>query len=51
MKDLVNQSKIALKSIGKIFYGPTKNEKNMLLQKINLYFKRRKKRTKITDKI
>ena len=51
MRDLVNQSKIALKSIGKIFYGPTKNEKKYVIYRRSIYISKYVKRgQKITDK-
>lgn len=37
MKNLIDQSKIASKSLGKVFYGPTENEKKYLIYRRSIY--------------
>ena len=37
LSSLVNESYIAWKSLGNIFYGPTKNEKNSLIFRRSIY--------------
>tara|TARA_X000001036_G_scaffold426598_1_gene454191 strand:+ start:3009 stop:4052 length:1044 start_codon:yes stop_codon:yes gene_type:complete len=55
MKNLIDQSKIASKSLGKVFYGPTENEKKYLIYRRSIYVsknvKRGEKLTKENTKI
>ena len=49
MKNLVDQSKIAFKSLGKVFYGPTENEKKYIIYRRSIYVSKNvKKGEKLT---
>ena len=52
MKKLVNETKLCLKSRGKIFYGASKSEKNSIMNRRSLYtFKEIKKMKNLLGKM